>query len=287
MSASRVLYYAVGGGLGHLVRARAVLHTLHLESVATILASSPQAGDRRVTGDVPVVTPPDGLLSDGPAYRGWIAEQVKSIRPDALFVDAFPAGLVGELVDLAAWKTLEKFYIARLLRWSEYERLVPTSRPRFSRTYVLESLHPDHERFVSEASIAVTPLSLVDPPRPDPVLPESIATMSDYWLLVHSGPLSEVAALIAYAKDIMKRERAICPLVVCTLAAITESADVKVIDYFPAADLFPRARDVVTACGFNAMREARALGSRHHCLPLPRRYDDQFTRAARIRGSRA
>jgi hypothetical protein len=283
MSASKVVYYAMGGGLGHLVRARAVLHTLGLESVATILASSPHAGDRRVTGDVIVVTPPDGLLFDGPDYRGWIAEQVKSIRPDALFADAFPVGLVGELVDLAAWKTLEKFYVARLLRWSEYERLLPTSRPRFSRTYALESLHPDHDRFVSEASLEVTPLSLVDPPRPDSALPESIATMSDYWLLVHSGPPNEVADLIVYAKDIMKRERATCPLVVCTPAAITESADVKVVGYFPAADLFPRARGVVTACGFNVMREARALGARHHCLPLPRRYDDQFTRAARIR----
>ena len=33
MGRAAVVYYAMGGGLGHLVRARAVLHTLGLEDL--------------------------------------------------------------------------------------------------------------------------------------------------------------------------------------------------------------------------------------------------------------
>src|SRR5262249_19727152 len=44
-----ILYSALGGGLGHLARARKVLAALGL--AATILTASPFAGDARVVGD--------------------------------------------------------------------------------------------------------------------------------------------------------------------------------------------------------------------------------------------
>jgi hypothetical protein len=46
----------------------------------------------------------------------------------------------------------------------------------------------------------------------------------------------------------------------------------------------PRASRIVTACGFNVMRQTEPYRDRHTFLPFPRRYDDQFTRAARRRG---
>ena len=45
-----ILYYAMGGGLGHLVRARAVVYTLGIERDTVLLSSSVGAADPRVTG---------------------------------------------------------------------------------------------------------------------------------------------------------------------------------------------------------------------------------------------
>src|SRR5204863_8374139 len=92
MTPALIVYYAMGGGLGHLTRARAFLHTLGREQ-AVIVADSPFAGDRRVVGEFPVVT---------------------AIPEGDLILDTFPAGLFGEIeggcVD----------YVARYVRWDRY-----------------------------------------------------------------------------------------------------------------------------------------------------------------------
>ena len=64
-----LVYYALGGGLGHLVRARAFLHTLGLETEATLFTSSRFADDHRVTGGLPVVRVPDSLNGDRAGLR--------------------------------------------------------------------------------------------------------------------------------------------------------------------------------------------------------------------------
>ena len=56
-----LLYYALGGGLGHLVRARAFLHTLGLDGEAALFTSSRFASDPRVTGGLRVVRVPEEL----------------------------------------------------------------------------------------------------------------------------------------------------------------------------------------------------------------------------------
>jgi hypothetical protein len=40
---------------------------------------------------------------------------------------------------------------------------------------------------------------------------------------------------------------------------------------------------IITGCGFNAMRQTLPYRERHRFIPFPRRYDDQFLRAARRR----
>src|SRR5438477_10791873 len=120
-----ILYYAVGGGLGHLVRARAVLHTLGLEDDAALLASAPQALDRRVVGAMPVHVAPVGSDRDLPGYRRWVADTLQRLHPEAIFVDTFPAGLVGELAGLRELTRARLHYVARLLRWPVYRAAVP------------------------------------------------------------------------------------------------------------------------------------------------------------------
>jgi hypothetical protein len=52
---------------------------------------------------------------------------------------------------------------------------------------------------------------------------------------------------------------------------------------YPATPLLPLADRILTACGFNVMRQTAAYRQQHRFLPFPRRFDDQFLRAARHR----
>lgn len=171
-----IAYYAMGGGLGHLTRARAFLHTLALE--ATIVSRSPFAADRRVVGDVPVVADARGDL----------------------ILDTFPAGLFGEIeggvVD----------YVARYVRWDRYA--LPNNPPRIRRAYVLEPLHPEQESYVRERAAEVVPLELCDPPpvAAPPPMPER------YVLVVHSNP-EEREELLDYARDVCREEGVADPII--------------------------------------------------------------------------
>src|SRR5438309_11797907 len=127
-----VLYYAMGGGLGHLTRARSFLRALGLERVSVILSASEFAGDPRVVGDIPVVP--------------WSRDTIQRLAPERIIVDTFPAGLFGEV------EAPRVDYVARYLRWSAY---APRNVPQLERTYVLEPLEDAHDRFIEEHSKVV------------------------------------------------------------------------------------------------------------------------------------
>ena len=52
---------------------------------------------------------------------------------------------------------------------------------------------------------------------------------------------------------------------------------------YPITPLLPFANRIITACGFNLMRQTAAYREQHRFLPFPRHLDDQFLRAARHR----
>src|SRR5205823_8488836 len=132
-----IAHYALGGGLGHLVRARAVAEVLGQEEQAVLLTASPFAGDERVTGGLPVERVPDRLERDPAALRGWIED----LAPDELVIDAFPGGIVGELCGFDAAPCR---HVARRLRWGRYARRLDGPLPRFEATFVLEPLEEEH-----------------------------------------------------------------------------------------------------------------------------------------------
>ena len=227
-----IVYYARGGGLGHLTRARAFLYTIGRDD-AVIVADQ---RDARVTGDIPVVS---------------------SIAEGDLIVDTFPAGLFGEIeggvVD----------YVARYVRWDRYT--LPADPPRIRRAYVLEPLHPEQERHVrAHAEEVVEPFALIDPPcdaQPLPDLPPR------YVLVVHSDA-AEREELLAYARDVCREEGVDDPIVAP--------------DFYPATRIAAGATRIFTGGGFNAMRQFGG-DPRHRPLPFERRFDDQFSRVARLR----
>jgi hypothetical protein len=266
-----IVCYAAGGGLGHLTRVRAFLHTMRPGREAVVLTSSPFAADPRVVGPYPVVCPPPGA-DPGPWFVGALAD----LAPTELVVDAFPGGRYGELTASSVPASVGAVtHLARLLRWTRYRAVATGPLPRYDHTWLLEPLAADHHAALAAVSGTLGPLDLVDPP------PVDVGMIDDgAWLIVHSGPAAEVAELVGYAGQTAEVE-GLRPRLV--LVSPVGHPGVTRYDAYPAWPLFARAARIITAAGCNAVRQAAPWRDRHRMVPFPRLFDDQFTRAARAR----
>ena len=276
-----LLYYAVGGGLGHLVRARAFLHTLGLGGDAALFTTSRFADDARVTGGLPVVRVPPSLDGDAEGLRALLVRTLGELRVDRLVVDAFPAGLLGELAGLVPPPGVALEHVARLLRWEQYLHVASDRLPRYDATWVVEELHCGHRRALESASGDLRPLVLVDPPAPAPPTLDP-----PFTLVVHSGPDEETLDLVAFAREVARAEGGAPRLVLATPSRPAGlDADVVHLDVFPASGLFAGADRIVTAAGFNAVRQTEPYREKRVLVPYPRRFDDPFARAATARAA--
>jgi hypothetical protein len=136
-----ILYYALGGGLGHLTRARKVLEALGLTRDAVLLTASAFGADPRVTGGLRVLKVPRRLGHDRAAFRAWL--QPVLAQADELIVDSFPAGILGELSGMTLPPAR---HVARLLRWDAYERRLDGPLPHYDVIYALEPLRASWTR---------------------------------------------------------------------------------------------------------------------------------------------
>ncbi|HYN42526.1 MAG TPA: hypothetical protein VE129_12160 [Thermoanaerobaculia bacterium] len=272
-----LLYYAMGGGLGHLTRARAFLHTLGLGEGVVLFTSSSFADDPRVTGGLPVVRVPANLDGDRGGLRALLGRTLAELAVRRLVVDALPAGILGELAGFEPPPGLELRHVARLLRWERYTADASSRLPRFDVTFVVEELHEEHRRALEASSGEVRKLDLVDPPAA-PL--ESIE--APYVLVVHSGPDEETSDLVACARELHRIGRSEARIVLASPARPANlPPDVTWLDAFPTTTLFARAERIVTAAGFNVVRQTEPFREKRFLVPYPRRFDDQFTRAAR------
>jgi hypothetical protein len=267
-------YYAMGGGLGHLVRARAVLHTLGIEA-GHVLTTSVYAQDPRVLGPMTAEVPPPECREHTETLAAWIERTLQRLAPDTLFVDAFPGGILGEISRRLWPGSTQLCYVGRLLRWQAYGSRLRAALPRFDTSYIVEPLHEDHALVIRASSDQVKELPLEDPPAASvPPLPENT------WVVLHSGPLEEVRELVAYAHELQTSEGIAAPIQIVGPDLCLDSPS---LPCFPAAGYFAHASRVITACGFNVMRQSVAARARHHFMPFARPLDDQYARAARRR----
>lgn len=279
-----VIYYALGGGLGHVTRARAVLHTLSLEAGALILVSSPEAADPHFAGRVPVKCVPATLACEATVCRQWLEETIVTHQPSALFLDAFPSGLVGEIAQFSLPAHLPVHHVARLVSARALAAITACQCPRFDTVHLVEELLPEHHRWLAAHTQDLRPLVLVDPPAaPGPPAADASLVLQPYWLIVHSGPASEVKELLGYAADLRANEDVNRTLVLVTPHLPSElPPDTAVRPCHPASMLFPDAERIFGGGGFNFVRQTAPFRAKTHYLPFPRRYDDQYLRVARL-----
>ncbi len=287
-----ILYYAMGGGLGHLVRARAMAHTMEWYDM-TVFSASPHVADPRVLGGFAHVQVAPELAAARTECGELLYDTINRIQPSDIVVDTFAVGILGELPFLITEFGVPLLHVARYVKPELL--LPPHKRPfiHFDTTYVVEPLADEHVEFVTALSSEVLPLELIDPPAhlPDDqraLIEAHASTDAPLWLVVHSEPREETEQLVEYAREMALMEGIAPRFVVTTpgadVFAHEPGSDILYIDIFPASALFARADRIITACGFNAMRQAAPFGDRHRFLPFARRYDDQYLRAERYRG---
>lgn len=280
------LYYAVGGGLGHLTRARAFLHTLGIERNSAILTASGYSCDKRITENIQIIKLSESYARDKFAYSNFLFDTIQKHQPANFYIDSFPAGILGEFSNFDFGRT-NVIYIARLLKWACYAPLLKKNyRADFKTTFVLETLSGGHYDFVKKNSRSIEKIKLIYPTAA--TIPENagkiLNDIKPFWLIVHSGDMSEKTELVRYADDMRNIERADVILVLASPERIEiDIPDLIQADIYPAAMLFVSAGRIFTACGFNAMNQLEIFREKHFFLPFERRFDDQFERAARHR----
>jgi hypothetical protein len=100
-------------------------------------------------------------------------------------------------------------------------------------------------------------------------------------VIVHSGPEHEVQELVEYTQELLAFERSDARVLVATQCDVELPHGFERVGDDPASGLFDGAARIVSAAGFNVMLETMPYRHKHHVVPFPRTFDDQFLRAAR------
>jgi hypothetical protein len=276
-----ILYYAVGGGVGHITRALAILHTLNIRENVLIVSTVDGAFLKTVPHTVQFAKPTAAICRDAYKLSAYLQKIINEHQPNELIVDSYPLGVLGELNHITYCGP--RTYLARLIKWDRYSKKVGNRLFIYQRTFVLEPLHQDHQFIVNRISELVLPLDLTDPPQHKPL--PAIPDLEYHWLILHSGPEEEINDLINYAKQIRNIEHKHNPFLLVTPSTIDKWSQKQVIHkrLFPAHRLMPHVEKIITACGCNTMRQARQFRDKHHFFPFTRCFDDQYFRAVLYR----
>lgn len=271
------LYYAVGGGLGHLQRGRSMMYTLAWQREEVLfLHSSPYAS--HLLEGIHHVCVPLEFNQKRETYQMWLLDFLNQHHFEEIYLDTFPLGIMGEWNGLRNHQ-INFYYVARYVKWAAYEVLIRRAI-FFETVYQVECLNPKQTRFIQQNSNNIIDLSLKIPQQQ---LPEALAIFikkqkNPIWLIVHSTPLSELQQLIDLAFNMKKQSQSSAQLWVITQEDISLKG-ITVFNNIVPHTLFEQVEKIFTACGFNSMLETKAFRHKHHFIPFERRFDDQFKRA--------
>ena len=272
-----LLYYAMGGGLGHLTRFGEVCRTLGLDDKICLITSSPFSHDSRVVKPgIEVKIPPFSAAKSADNLALWINEIIATYKPDKFFVDAFPGGLIGELCKVLVPSSTEVIHIARILKWNEYKIRLEGFCQRFSKTYVLEDLEVEHNEFLKSWSDEICNLQLMLPEEN----PVNLKCSEKFWLVIHAGSDNELKQIINVALEDHESSSSNAELIIVTPGKRPKTVpdEIRHESIFPAFTLFEKAERVYSAAGFNMVDQMRNYRNKHYVMPFARLIDNQFRR---------
>ncbi len=299
---NKTLFYAQGGGLGHLQRAVACLAGLGLSAETCLLASaSPYLSLVAQQYNLATLPIPLAFQHQRHAYQHWLATQILENQITTIYIDVFPCGIIGEWNEalfalLPANYSLKFYYIGRRLQWKSYQQW-HNKAIFFENSYLFEPLETAHQHFLEQQSKQITYLApstflslspIIEPPQQ---LLQLLEKEQPYWLFIHSEPLHELLALFQLAwqtyqnltyKPLWLIVSQLNPTLLHeTLQTLGGSYQIKyhLLNSLQPHFLFEKAEKIFSGCGFNTMYQTFAFADKHYFLPFPRRYDDQNWRA--------
>lgn len=269
-----ILYYALGGGLGHLARSLALIEQAPetLRARVRILVSTKSAPAARAHFPCPVDSVPGTAMSDIHRYLEFLANHLSRHAFRCIVLDTFPFGLLGELKAMAP--RLPRVLVARYLRWEAYSSMC---------TSISNAVWPDDAILIEEQDSTYTSMLrnncfVVTARRPiSPAASGDVRGVScnPGCCIIHSGPGDEINVLKNLAERVMTDKGIPGPPEVFT----------------PSRNIFPVERypwafsDIVTGAGYASCAAAVLLHGRvqYHLHPFKRRFDDQHLRLARLK----
>lgn len=303
-----ILYYAMGGGLGHLTRSLAILQeTPELIGHVRLMASSKWSALVLSHAPCPIDIVAGEILSSKRKYLQFLHEYIQQYHIKLLILDTFPFGIVGEWLHIG--EHIPRILIARYLKWETYFKRVKTCRGQIpSHTLILEPLTKQNLRILKtqgqltslDAPIVLHPSASPQGETTSPYPPQGGNSVShiiedssqggkggvkyipgslndDYrhkeaCLIVHTGNETERQVLI----DLSKQEFGKNTIIDCVFPEQ---------EMYPAEEIIPHYKRVVSGAGYNMTAIAsQAPAERIHLLhPFKRRFDNQFLRLQRFK----
>ncbi len=278
----RVLYYCIGGGLGHITRFIAWCRYFSIKPA--LITNCEQVRSGRISVDAnPIMTPDEADMANFNSFTAWVKEAITDCRPTKMVIDSFPGGILGELCDLEQLQDISCTYLARILDLPAYYQRLRGNLPKFTKIWRLEKLDAAQENWLASLGAPIETLTL-----PYSLTTELDATENidlselpaNHWLIVHSGDREELEQLWHFARQTAEIEGVTPEFVMVSPGCRPDFLpwQVRHYDIYPADHLIMRAARVFSAAGFNIMQQMKFCAARHHVLPIPRALDDQFLR---------
>ena len=145
-----ILYYAFGGGFGHLSRTSALIHTLKLPiNDVLILTNSKYA--HLVFAQEQILMISETFYHKPDELFQLVKNAISDYGISEMYIDAFPSGILGELNELKT-NYCKIFYIARILNWKNYSPLIGIKNLHFEKTFIIEPLPDIQLEFIKNNS---------------------------------------------------------------------------------------------------------------------------------------
>jgi hypothetical protein len=284
-----VLYYALGGGLGHLTRGLAIARRFEqVSSLPFAVLTNCRAAIRSAT---PVLRLEDAANPEADALSGLLQALVEALQPTVLAVDAFPAGILGELPAMLLRCACRKVAILRRLqgRWAQRWNLPRVLGECYDATALVEpgsriTAHPAQLRTIETAPVLICDAGELLPPAEarrrlaGPLRPGEDVD-APLVCAVATGTKPFDLGLLQAARRAVRAVSARAALrFVTPFPGSTEPRET--VSHFPLMELFAGIELVIGAAGYNLYHETGATRTPAILVPQSRRYDDQFARAA-------